>query len=76
MPDGLSSCPGWPFIPPSPGPPTTLWPTRSRPELLLDNQGVFLADPAGNLLGFDTNWGRGGPLSRIVYAQRNSTRDL
>lgn len=77
MPDGFQSYPGWPFIPAQAGPPTTLWPTRSRPEMLVDNQGVFLADPDGNLIGFDTSWGGGsGPLAATVYASRAQTRSL
>jgi len=55
---------------------TLLWPSRSRPELVVDQQGVFLVDPTNQFIGFDTNWGRDGPLSRILYAQRSSTRDF
>lgn len=67
---------GFPATPRQPQPATTLWPARSRPEILVDQYRVMLADPDGNLIGFDTNWGRGNPLSRVVYAQRNSTRDF
>lgn len=70
MPDGF-------FPPPrAPDPPTTLAPRPLRPELLVDQHGVFLADAEGNLVGFDTNWGRGGPLAKLLYAGRAGTRDL
>lgn len=65
MPDGFS-----------PDPPLYVGPKPLRPELLVDHQGVFLADPDGNFVGVDTNWGRGGPLARLLYAGRSSTRDL
>lgn len=68
---------GWPPITPRPAPPTTLWPSRTRPELLVDAWGVMLADPDGNLIGFDTSWGGGGaPLNRMLYASRSETRSL
>lgn len=57
-------------------PPEYIAPKPLRPELLVDNQGVFLADPTGYFVGVDTNWGRGGPLARLLYAQRSGTRDL
>lgn len=60
----------------SPDPPTQVWPGRTRPELIVDNQRVFLTDNAGYLVGFDSNWGRGGVLARIAYAGRSGTRDL
>lgn len=81
MPDGNFSninpppAPGWPPNVQFPDPPTTLWPGRSRPELITDQYRTMLADPDGNIIGFDTNWGRNAPLARIVYAGRNSTRD-
>lgn len=61
---------------PPPDPATQVWPGRTRPELIVDNQRVMLADNAGFLVGFDTNWGRGGALARTVYANRAGTRDL
>ena len=61
---------------PPPGPPTDLGPFIQRPECLVDAWGVFLADPQGNLIGFDTNWGRGGPLARLLDAARDETRNL
>lgn len=68
---------GFPPTPTPPDPPQTLWPTRSRPELIVDQYRVMLADPDGNIVGAGAaDWGRGNPLSRIVYAQRNSARDL
>lgn len=60
----------------SPDPPIYIGPKPLRPELLVDHQGVFLADPEENLIGLDTNWGRGGPLARLLYAGRSATRDL
>ena len=51
---------------PPPAPPQDLGPFPQRPECLFDCFGTYLADPAGNLIGFDTNWGRGGPLARFV----------
>lgn len=59
-----------------PLPPTDLGPFPQRPICLTDQQGVFLADPSGNLIGVDTNWGRGGPLARVLDAQRSETRNL
>lgn len=59
-----------------PDPPIYVGPKPLRPELLVDQQGVFIADPDGNYIGFDTNWGRGGPLARLLYAGRSETRDL
>lgn len=67
---------GAPVIPTQPLPPTTLWPRSTRPEIIVDQYRVMLADPDGNLVGGGTEWGRGNPLSRIVYAQRNSARDF
>jgi hypothetical protein len=59
-----------------PQPPTLLGPVPQRPVCLVDAWGVFLADPAGNLIGVDTNWGRGGPLARVLDAGRSETRNL
>jgi len=56
--------------------PKYIAPKPLRPELIADDQRVMLADPDGNIIGFDTNWGRGGPLARVLYAQRSATRDL
>lgn len=56
--------------------PVYVGPKPSRPELINDQHYVFLVDPDGTYIGFDTNWGRGGPLSRLVYAGRSTTRDL
>lgn len=72
--------PSWPpSLPPSlppPAPAQVLWPSRSRPEFVVDCWRVMLADPEGNIIGFDTDWGRGGPLARVAYAERNGTRDF
>ena len=76
MPDYTNFDFGFPVTPKRPDPPVTLWPTRSRPELITDQYRVMLADPDGNLIGFGTEWGRGNPLSRVVYAGRNSARDF
>ena len=63
----------------SPFPPqTTLWPGRTRPELIVDTTRAFLYDPSTNtLVGFDQSWGPGAPLQRMLYAGRTEgTRDL
>ena len=57
-------------------PPTDLGPFPQRPICLVDCQGVYLADPSGALIGFDTNFGRGGPLARVLDAGRSETRNL
>lgn len=57
-------------------PPTFVGPDGLRPTLLQDQHGVFLVDADGNYIGVDGNWGRGGPLARLLYAQRSQTRDL
>jgi hypothetical protein len=51
-------------------------PRGTRPETIVDNHNVFLIDPDGNFIGVDSNWGRGGPLARVLYAGRSGTRDL
>ena len=56
--------------------PHWIGPRPTRPETILDSHGVFLIDPDGNFLGFDGNWGEGGPLGRLLYASRSSTRNL
>ena len=63
-------------VPPPADPPVTLWPTRNRVECVVDTWGVFLADPANNMIGFDTNWGNGGPLPEMLMAERVGTRAL
>ena len=60
-------------VPPPITPPTTLWPTRSRPEIIVDCWGVMLADAQGNLIGFDTDWGGGRPAAKMIQASRTST---
>ena len=60
----------------TPDPPFYLAPKPLRPELLVDDRAVFLADPDGNLIGIDGDWGRGGVLARLLYAGRSGTRDL
>jgi hypothetical protein len=60
----------WAVITPPPRPPATLWPGRTRPEVVVDTWRVMLADPEGNLIGFDAQWGRGAQIARIAYAQR------
>jgi hypothetical protein len=58
-------------------PPLFLGPRGDRPDLLCDQQGVFLADPQNAIIGLnELAWGRGGPLARVQYAQRSQTRDL
>ena len=57
-------------------PPVFFGPEAARPYLIVDQRGVFLTDPDGNFIGFDGNWGRGGPLARIVYALPAETRDF
>lgn len=57
-------------------PPVYVGPKPTRPELIVDRLGIFLADPDGNYIGDDGNWGRGGPLARLLYAGRSGTRDL
>lgn len=76
MPDHTNFDFGFPAIPTPPAPATQLWPSRARPEIIVDQYRVMLADPDGNLIGQGTEWGRGNPLSRVVYAQRNSARDF
>lgn len=80
MPDGQGNSIyfdfGFPVPPDVPDPPTLLWPRGQRPAIIVDAWRVMLADPDGNLVGFGTDWGRNGPLARIVYAGRNSARDL
>lgn len=59
-------------VAPPTAPPTTLWPTRNRPEIIVDCWAVMLADPQGNLIGIDTS----APLGAFVYAERAQTRSL
>ena len=59
-----------------PAPPTDLGPFPQKPLVLVDCWGIYLADPQDNLIGFDTNWGRGGPLARVLDAGRSETRNL
>jgi hypothetical protein len=59
-----------------PLPPQDLGPFPQRPLAIVDCWGVFLADPSGALIGVDTNWGRGGPLARVLNAGRSETRNL
>lgn len=74
MPDSLAQ---WNLtVLPPPAPATYVGPKASRPELVVDQHCVFITDPDGNYLGFNDNWGRGGPLARVLYAQRSSTRDF
>jgi hypothetical protein len=51
-------------------------PKPLRPEVVVDHQAFCWVDPDNNFIGFDDNWGRGGPLGRVVYVQRTGTRDL
>lgn len=60
----------------SPVLPVYLGPKGNRPEVINDQHCVFLVDADNNFLGFDSNWGRGGPLGELLYAQRSTTRDL
>lgn len=57
-------------------PPHYVGPRPTRNEMLVDQHNVFLIDPDGYFVGFDTNDGRGGPLARVIYVGRSSTRDL
>ena len=63
-----------------PKPPKTLWPwpgSRTRPDVLVDQHRVLLADPDDNIIGLGADlWGRGGPIARVAYARRSNTRDL
>jgi hypothetical protein len=63
---------------PPPAPPTLIWPARTRPELLVDQDGVFVVDPTTlSFVGFDQTWGPGAPLQRMLYAVRvEGTRPL
>ena len=61
---------------PPPAAPQDLGPAPQRPTCLTDAWGIYLADPDNNLIGFDTNWGRGGPLARVLDATRSETRNL
>jgi len=68
--------PGFPFSrwpPRRPDRPVTLWPwpgSRNRPEVVVDLNRVMLADPDGNLVGYDWYRGETGPMGRRVYADR------
>jgi len=64
------------IAPPPPAPPELLGPFPQRPITIVDAWGVYLADADGNLIGFDTNFGRGGPLARVLDAGRSETRNL
>ena len=57
-----------------PDPPLELNPAPLLPTLVVDPWGVFLVDGAQGFLGFDTNWGTGGPLARLLQAERSLTR--
>jgi len=61
-----------------PAPPTTLWPGRTRVEILVDPSGAALYDTTAlTFVGFDSSWGPGAPLQRIAYGQRvEGTRPL
>jgi len=61
---------------PPPLPPVLIGPVPQRPIVVVDAWGIYLADPDGNLIGFDTNWGRGGKLARVLDAGRAETRNL
>jgi len=84
MPDGSAWVPAWTpltwsgaaLAPPPPAPPTDLGPFPQRPITIVDAWGIYLADPSGALIGFDTNFGRGGPLARVLDAGRSETRNL
>ena len=61
---------------PPPNLPVYLGPKPNRPELINDQHCIFLVDADNNFIGFDSNWGRGGPLGELLYAMRSTTRDL
>jgi hypothetical protein len=63
-------------VPAPPQPATYVGPKPLRPEIIVDQWRAALADSAGNLIGFDANWGHGGPLGPIVSALRAGARDL
>jgi len=54
--------------------PKRLTPDPLLPTLLVDAWGVFIADAQDNFIGFDENWGRGGPLAQTLNAQRALTQ--
>ena len=54
-------------------PPHFLGPRANRPQILVDDRGVYLIDPAGNFIGLDGNRGRGG---KLIRASRAGTRSL
>lgn len=52
-------------------PPAYHWgPRPNRPSLISSQHNIFLIDPDGYFIGFDENWGEGGPLARTLYAGR------
>ena len=72
MPDGYLNWWGATIGPPA-KPPVQMWPSRTRPEFIVDCWGVMLADPAGNIIGFNSNWGGGRPPAKMITATRTST---
>lgn len=72
MPDGWNWDFGFATTPLPPLPPKYIAPTAKRPELLVDQYRVMLADPENNLIGLDPS----PPLAATVYAERAQTRNI
>jgi hypothetical protein len=72
MPDGSSN---WVFpnVIPSFPPYTYFGPKPLRNDLLIDHQGVFLADPDSNIIGYIPTPIQ--PVGRLAVAQRSAVRD-
>lgn len=67
MPDGQNL-----FPPNPPDPPQTLWPKATRPEIIVDQYRVLLADPDGNLIGMPSPI----PIRRTLATTRNGIREF
>ena len=66
-----------PSGPRRPAPATYLAPKPNRPELIVDQWRVLLADKDNNIIGLgDGLWGQGTPLARNIRAKRSGTRAL
>ena len=52
-------------------PPFYVAPRPNRPQLLVDDRGIYLADPDGNTIGLDGNRDRG----KTMTASRAGTRE-
>jgi hypothetical protein len=69
MPDGSNL----PNVLPQLIPYTYFGPKPYRSDLIADHQGVFLADPDNNFLGYTPN--PPPPVGRLATAQRSSVRN-